>query len=748
MVTNSAANLFSLLAVYCTVLAQAPTFDSSDTLASTIAPSLPSSEKRLPGKDTGVGRLVIMLFDADSGEQPGVYTRVVLYDGTNMPLAQEQANSSATATFESVPAGTGYHCLAYAGASSVWGEELWGEKAEISVASGETTYEMIRRNMPSIGAVHLYLDDSGTPLPEQGRMIIRPGTMLRVELDIQEPEVVGGHSVSILGSCALDRDARAPFDVHMTQEPESPASGMNRRVRFLCEAPAMPGEYHLSAGLYAFSSRYQLTLTDGTDWGNPPFRIPDVHIPFIVSLRPVKAKAGDVVTIEGGNFSPNPTKNTVYFGPVRASVVDANADVLETIVPVGSGADFVTVTVDGLTARSPGPFELTFDGTGEINATSFSPPAEFGATALLRQGTVADLDGDGKPDLAESSDNHAAAIYRNTSSPGVLSTASFDTGILFPVGKRPYQLEKADIDGDGKLDLVNANNSGGSFTVLRNTSLPGMLSFARLDIPALGVPQCLAVADLDDDGRPDVAITGAAPIGVAFFLNTSTIGTVSFAQGIGLGTGRGCTGIAIADIDGDGRGDVIVANGIGTEQERGSLTMYRNLSSPGELRLAPGVEFPCGQYARAIAVADLDNDQKIDVILSVGTDSDAPEKLISLYRNTSTPGILTFATRMDLQSGTPWFVAVGDLNGDGRADIAAPSSTSSSITVFENLSTTGQFAFGERVDFPTRGDPFSVHIVDLDGDGIPDLSAASYGGMGVAVLRNTMMTPPVSPAEK
>jgi hypothetical protein len=158
MLSLKAACLLLFVAANCVVLAQTPAIGSMDSLASTIAPSLPSSSEEMPGKVVDVGRLVIMLFDAGGGEQPGADARVVLYDSTCIPVAQELANSSSTATFDGVPAGRGYYCLAYAGASSVWGEELWGEKTEIAVAADETTYEMIKHNMPSIEEVHLYLD--------------------------------------------------------------------------------------------------------------------------------------------------------------------------------------------------------------------------------------------------------------------------------------------------------------------------------------------------------------------------------------------------------------------------------------------------------------------------------------------------------------------------------------------------------------------------------------------------------------
>lgn len=466
------------------------------------------------------------------------------------------------------------------------------------------------------------------------------------------------------------------------------------------------------------------------------------QIPSITSFTPAIAKAGTTVLISGSGFSLNAQQNTVHFGPVRAEVTGSTATTIHVTVPYGCASAFITVTVNALVARSREPFTLAFGGSDDFAFGSFAQRVELTAPGWLRQGTVADLDGDGRPDLVEPSNNNVVSVYRNISSPGSLSPASFAARLDFPVGTRPYNLQRGDLDGDGKLDIICTNNSSANITILRNISSQGSVAFARQDFPAMPTPQCAAVGDLDGDGKQDVAVTGSGQPGVLVLRNESTPGSVSLTTGIGLNTTIGCTGVAIADIDGDLKPDLVVARGCGVG-EPSFLTVFRNTSTPGSFQFASGADFPCAIRPRPVAVADLDGDHKLDVVFTAGTDAAAPVKLVSLFRNSSTIGSISFATPIDLDAGaSPWDADVGDLNGDGKVDVAVPMAESSAVAVFQNLSSPGSLSFRPRVTFPTRVDPSSANIVDLDLDGKPDLVCASFGTSGVSALRNTLGSAP------
>src|SRR5258708_995773 len=114
---------------------------------------------------------------------------------------------------------------------------------------------------------------------------------------------------------------------------------------------------------------------------------------------------------------------------------------------------------------------------------------------------------------------------------------------------------------------------------------------------------------------------------------------------------------------------------------------------------------------------------------------------VSVFRNTSTAmGSVAFAARVDYITGAnPHSVSIGDLDGDGKSDMVAANAGSNTVSILRNTSTIGSIGFAGKVDYATGTTPNSVSIGDLDGDGKADLAVSNTGvnNSSVSGFRNT-----------
>jgi hypothetical protein len=163
--------------------------------------------------------------------------------------------------------------------------------------------------------------------------------------------------------------------------------------------------------------------------------------------------------------------------------------------------------------------------------------------------------------------NGNVALFRNISSPGSFTTNSFAPQVNLPGVSYTINLQIADMDGDGKPDLTAVSYLAQTFSVFRNISTVGSLttnSFApRIDYPLGGRGHTAAIADLDGDGKPDLAIVTELNSLFSVFRNTSTPGSFtnsSLAGRVDFPTGYNPSGVSVGDLDGDGRPDVVFGN--------------------------------------------------------------------------------------------------------------------------------------------------------------------------------------------
>ena len=481
-------------------------------------------------------------------------------------------------------------------------------------------------------------------------------------------------------------------------------------------------------------------------------------VPVITSFTPATAIPGGQVVLAGQNFSPVAASNIVYFGATKATVLTASSNQL--VVSVPSGATFAppTVTVNGLTAAAQAAFTPTFAGTGLIASTNFAPRFSLGTGTGPTQTAIADFDGDGKPDLAATDDYaDSISVYRNISPGGALTGNHFEPRIALPASTAnysPYMLIAGDVDGDGRLDLVASDVDGNTVSVFRNQGNPGSLSsnsFAPFVTFAVGAsPRAVALTDLDGDGRPEIITANYHSSTVSILRNGSSPGTItttSFPSRVDFAVGAGPQGLTVTDLDGDGRSDIATGNSIGN-----SLSLLRNVGT-GPLTsnsFAAAVTFSGPNYGHFLKAVELDGDGRPELLVSSYLGQS-----VSLYRNQSAPGGFT-ATSFALVtapalSGRGHTLACGDLNGDGKPDIAIDTELADSVTLFQNTHTSGDVtaaSLGARVDLPAGWNAWGTSIGDLDGDNRPDLVVANTYDNTISIYQNltAMNTNPPSPA--
>ena len=349
---------------------------------------------------------------------------------------------------------------------------------------------------------------------------------------------------------------------------------------------------------------------------------------------------------------------------------------------------------------------------------------------------AADVDGDGKVDLVvANNDGDNVSVLWGDGNGGFL-----DSGAPFMVeeGGGPYALAVGDFNNDGKLDIVTSNEDGDTVSVLLNQGNRAFATAVSTDTG--GSPQAIVVGDFDGDGLPDVATANNFD-GTVSILHDTENGTLFLAQTVTIGADTEPVGLALADLNGDGRSDLVVTNSAGGGTAgNGSVSVLKGVAG-GMFEAQPEILLPgdCSTSACvpvAVAVADLNGDSKPDIIVANNED-DTVSVLLGNCDLTFNP-----LGNVPVDASPEWVVAA-DFNRDGRMDIATssdfgnianPTDFNDKVSV---LLGNGDGTFMPLVDFDVGLGPFGIVAADLNGDHKADIASANVDDGTVSVLLNT-----------
>jgi hypothetical protein len=293
----------------------------------------------------------------------------------------------------------------------------------------------------------------------------------------------------------------------------------------------------------------------------------------------------------------------------------------------------------------------------------------------------------------------------------------------FPFGTETRAPVLADLNADGKLDVIVVNASVDSLTLRFGDGFGNFGAATRL---ATGpTPRAVAVADLNTDGLPELVV--ATSVGVSLFKGLSG-GT--FSQKFDFPVAGSPYDVVIGDATGDGRPDVVTANSSGN-----SVTILTG-GPPGVGLSGASVTLATTSAATSVALGDVDGNGVPDIVAA-----NLNSSVVSVFRGKPAGG---FQPKVDYATAAgPMLVKMGDLDNDGDLDLVTASPFPGRLsTIYNN----GAGAFTFHDDLPIVNEVNAFELADLDGDAVPDAAISAGASADVIVLRGSGFGTFFSPA--
>ena len=373
-------------------------------------------------------------------------------------------------------------------------------------------------------------------------------------------------------------------------------------------------------------------------------------------------------------------------------------------------------------------------GSAAASSGLFGAPVTYDSQSASHAAAIADVNGDGKNDLiitnAVDGTEPNTVMVRLGNGNGTFGGPAF-----YGTGGRPKFTAIADLNGDGKLDLVTANQDASTTSILLGNGNGTFQS--KADYGTCSHAHEVAVGDFNHDGKRDLAVACWGGSVISILLGN---GNGTFEAKTDIGSGSAPHSLVVGRFNADTYDDLAVAN------HDGNTVGILLGTSSGSFDIV--VTYAVGSEPHSVRSGDFNKDGKTDL----ATANDGSDNVSVLLGR----GDGTFEDAVSYAAGSvPKSVAVGDLNGDGNLDLTASDTggNGDGVTGLPNgnlisiLLGNGDGTFQSPTTEEVGEAPYSAVIGNLNGDACPDVASASWDAHSASVLLNTCgaLPPPPPP---
>lgn len=421
----------------------------------------------------------------------------------------------------------------------------------------------------------------------------------------------------------------------------------------------------------------------------------------------------------------------------------------------------VTNTSTRLTGSSTQFFTLSYGGNS-FSVSNTDTRQDFNTNERFSYDLCnCDFDGDGLIDVAVANNNSVDFnVFKNTST--VSNTNFTPVVINLADNLKPSNTiatQCADLNGDGLMDLVFTSEqlTNRQVFIYQNNSTVGTIQFTPITPFALPTkengdfrePRRFKIADLNSDGKAELIIGNQSDNLLHIYQNNSSTGAISFnttPMVVEVTGATECGALDVADLNNDQLPEIVV---LPFSEPNESIYVLKNTSITGSISFDSPTTIGTPSLRRNIFVADVNGDRLNDIL---ATDQSADEVFIAI--NSGTAGSFNYASAnyQTIDVDDPWGIAFGDLNGDGALDMAvsSTSSTTSSKGIYALISSGGSTPTFTSTRIETAFTNRNIALADYNGDAKIDLgfihrSEETANGFFSVINNRNCISPTISP---